>query len=795
MISFGGLGDPTRILGGGAEIVGAGGTDKGAQISGGEQEVFGFASGAAIKSAGTQVLEGGGTASATTVSSGGIIELIGDASASFTLRAGASVGLGSGYVLSAFKVSNGVVATILSGGTLSSGTVLSGGTAILELGGVVSGGVFVSKGGTFEFVGVNADIAGALVTVSPGATFELGAGAYYSGRAVSSGSALKVLSGGTDYGSTTVLSGALLDVLAGGLASAVIISRGGIETALSRGVDISASVMSGGTEIVSSGGVASGTVVESGGKLLVLSGGTAVDPTVENGGTAINSKGGSLDAVTGATDSGRLVNSGAVNVTQGGTLTLAAATISNVGALNLSGDGPATLLIEGAVILAGGGTVALAGDGDNVISGSSTATLINAGNTMSGAGDILGLNFVNSGTVNADDPQHVLFVGGAGISNAGVLEDTAAGGLFFQGTPTISNSTKGIILASGVSATVTLVGVAVDGGSLKTSAAGDIAFVSAGNILSGATIATSSLIEVNNAGALRVSGGTIGAGATLETLGDGSVIVTGTVTNGGTLFANGSGSLIEIASGAVVSGGGAEVGDGIVAILGSSSENVSFLSTGNGGLAIADTSGHATAFKGRVSGFGGIAHANHIQFIDLVSVTSAPNTISTSYLSANAANTSGTLFVSSGGVQVAAITMVGHYSAGNFVLTAGSGGTVEITDPAVPNGGSVTPGSTAAFPQHGIDLPNIAFGAQTTLAYSESAAGTGGTLTVDDGRHAARDRASRQLHRRKLYHRRRRSWRHAGHGRANWPTAVADTSAASLTGGLRLRRGPGHSLD
>jgi hypothetical protein len=41
------------------------------------------------------------------------------------------------------------------------------------------------------------------------------------------------------------------------------------------------------------------------------------------------------------------------------------------------------------------------------------------------------------------------------------------------------------------------------------------------------------------------------------------------------------------------------------------------------------------------------------------------------------------------------------------------------------------------FPQQGVDLPNIAFGKQTAFAFSEDAAGTGGTLTVDDGRHAA----------------------------------------------------------
>jgi hypothetical protein len=58
-------------------------------------------------------------------------------------------------------------------------------------------------------------------------------------------------------------------------------------------------------------------------------------------------------------------------------------------------------------------------------------------------------------------------------------------------------------------------------------------------------------------------------------------------------------------------------------------------------------------------------------------------------------------------------------------------------DPAVSDGGSVTPGPVAAFSHDGIDLPNIAFGAHTTLAYAANATGTGGTLTASDGRHAA----------------------------------------------------------
>jgi hypothetical protein len=94
-----------------------------------------------------------------------------------------------------------------------------------------------------------------------------------------------------------------------------------------------------------------------------------------------------------------------------------------------------------------------------------------------------------------------------------------------------------------------------------------------------------------------------------------------------------------------------------------------------------------------------------------------------SYVSAPS-HTSGTLFVSSGGLQVAAITMVGHYSAGNFHITSGAGGTVAITDPAVPNGGSVEPA-----------VSDITLGAHTTLAYSENGNAPG--LGATEGRNAA----------------------------------------------------------
>ena len=199
--------------------------------------------------------------------------------------------------------------------------------------------------------------------------------------------------------------------------------------------------------------------------------------------------------------------------------------------------------------------------------------------------------------------------------------------------------------------------------------------------------------------------------------------------NFGSVLASGANSLLEIVGGAVVSGGAVVVGNGVVDVFSGGTANVAFLPTGSGGLEIADTA----AFTGVVSGFGGPNHANRAQFIDLLSVVFSAGLIS-SYTPASG---SGTLSVSSGGQLVASIVLIGNYSAGNFHITSGISGSVKITDPGGVDGGSVVAGSAQAIPRQGIDLPDIAFGAQTTLAYAANGANAGGTLTVRDGRYAA----------------------------------------------------------
>ena len=327
----------------------------------------------------------------------------------------------------------------------------------------------------------------------------------------------------------------------------------------SSGSAVGGAVSSGGTEIVSGHGFAVSATVFGGGKLFVQSGGTAVDTTIVSGGTAINSVGGNLDAVVSATDFGTLINSGAVNVQNGATLTVGGATLNNAGSINLLGSTVvAELLIEQNVTLSGGGTVSMS-TVSNRIAGGSGFTLTNVNNRIVGEGGLgepgsaITINNQSSGVIDGNGTMFQLDIV-ASVTNAGLIEGTTSRGLFIHGVPSLTNSgtiaalgtgalvqimgetvigatTKALILASGNGAQVDLDGETISGGTLKTSAGGTIA-AQFDTLLSGVTIAPSSLIEVNGS----FSGGTIGAGAVVET-GGGTALVFGTVSNGGTLFA------------------------------------------------------------------------------------------------------------------------------------------------------------------------------------------------------------------------------------------------------------------
>jgi hypothetical protein len=278
-----------------------------------------------------------------------------------------------------------------------------------------------------------------------------------------------------------------------------------------------------------------------------------------------------------------------------------------------------------------------------------------------------------------------------------------------------------------------------------------------------ATVNGSGILVLASGHRVTMSGGTVGAGVTVDVLSRGTLKLSGTVTNSGMLIADGAGSTIVISG--VVNGGTTEINNGIVNITKSSSEDVIFTATGSGGLELAA----ASSYTGTVSGFGGGSHTNGSQFIHLTAVKFTSNV--------HSSFSGGVLTITSGTKTVATIDMSGSYVPSNFHLRAGSGGSgTIITDPSVTgqqsshaaavigggtvlevntlDSGKVTLGGDGGALQvdqpgpftgtvkrlgakDGIDLPNIAFGAQTTLAHSRNGADTGGTLMVTDGRHAA----------------------------------------------------------
>ncbi len=199
------------------------------------------------------------------------------------------------------------------------------------------------------------------------------------------------------------------------------------------------------------------------------------------------------------------------------------------------------------------------------------------------------------------------------------------------------------------------------------------------NVDGGEMIISSGTLSNSNVG----SGGTmlISAGGTLETTSGGAAVIAGHVIDNGTILA--SGGIMEFDDATVTGGGTIEIGDGIIRIQGDGNEDVAFNNDASGGLQIADDHADQNAYGGTVTGLGNPANTDSTGYIDLTSVTFVSGgTITGSY-----DNTNHILTVTSGGTDVASITLEGLYATDNFHFSSGVGDTVEIIDPAVHSGG------------------------------------------------------------------------------------------------------------
>jgi len=120
--------------------------------------------------------------------------------------------------------------------------------------------------------------------------------------------------------------------------------------------------------------------------------------------------------------------------------------------------------------------------------------------------------------------------------------------------------------------------------------------------------------------------------------------------------------------------------------------------------------------------------------IDLADLPYSSGFMSAKFTS-NAAGAGGTLTVTNAKLNdIVTLNLTGNYSGASWFLSQDSSKTgTLVVDPPVD--GSLNPGPNGGT-SAGIDLSEISFGANTTLAYSANSDNTGGTLTVSDGAHA-----------------------------------------------------------
>ncbi len=377
-----------------------------------------------------------------------------------------------------------------------------------------------------------------------------------------------------------------------------------------------------------------------------------------SGGGMFNTVGsGALDGMT----AGTLSNQGAVLVNDHTTLTLYG-TINNTGTIlsnATSSGGNTDIRLGGQVVtLTGTGQFLLTDNATNRVFGNSaTNTLINQGNTISGAGQFGtgGMVFVNaSGTIQGTGSNAlVIDLGsGNGVNNASIYAKGSGGvllpgGIFtnngsitvtdgsflaYQGGAINTNLAQGDLvggtwraIATGHGATLTLSGSASGGGPVFTNAA-VLQLSGNGSVIQSFDTATGTLKPLEQTLSSIAAGGSLqvlssrGYTTTLNLTGSGTIQLGGgtfqanslTVTNGGRLYGNGIVANAPINSGKIEAFGGLLkvngdiTGSGVLQINndstlelgGATAQTATFATGADGTLKL----GTATSFTGTIAG-------------------------------------------------------------------------------------------------------------------------------------------------------------------------------------------------
>ncbi len=363
------------------------------------------------------------------------------------------------------------------------GTVIVGDNANLDLGGSI-----VNSGTISEQAATDATriiITSAAATLSGGGQVTLSASANNYIYANSAGDVLtnvdNTISGGGNLGDgqLTLVNQAHGTIDANQAAAALVLNTGGGTTTNQGLLEATA----GGNLVLDSAVLNTGATIEAAG-----AGSTVTLASDVIGGTLKSLSGGAFVTAGGA---GQLDGQSSHAVTVAGSLTVAdntsfniAGTINNTGTITLGSTADSTNLIidSPTAELKGGGQVVLSDNVNNRIYASNSGfTLYNLNDTIAGAGQIgLGqTKIINAGTIDANQAASLTVNPGYVMTNTGLLEATAAGGLTLQG---IIDNQGGTILASGGGDTVTLDGANIQGGTLTTAGGGQIVGVASGQL-------------------------------------------------------------------------------------------------------------------------------------------------------------------------------------------------------------------------------------------------------------------------------------------------------------------------
>jgi hypothetical protein len=248
--------------------------------------------------------------------------------------------------------------------------------------------------------------------------------------------------------------------------------------------------------------------------------------------------------------------------------------ITNNGTISLNSSNNTTELIVGAsaITLSGTGTLTMSNNPNNFIIGSATADTLTNSSTIQGSGNIGDnqMTLVNSGTIDATQPNALFIDANGGTTNTGTLEATTGSLILYgnSGTTTITQTGAGTIKSTGSDVQLQS-GITINGGTLTTSGTGLIHTIggqsatlenltNAGNYQVDNNATTNLVGTITNNGNINLASSNnltdLVASGNVSLAGTGTITLSNNPSN--YIYGTTSGATLTIGSGQTVSGSG-----------------------------------------------------------------------------------------------------------------------------------------------------------------------------------------------------------------------------------------------